>query len=508
MRVGLISAYVVVAALLGAEPAVAAEQTVRLKVMTFNIQYGGEQWDFESVIDAIKAAKPDIVGLQEPDGNTKEIAQSAGYPYVDVRRHIISKYPLFDSGVGERTEDTNPPYSIAGVGDHAVHAWAIIAPGLGVAIANTHLSSDPYGPDLVRDGKTIADVLANEEATRVPEAKALADGLGPVIKNGIPVFLTGDFNSPSWRDWTDAVTKTRTQVRYPVKWPVSRLLEDIGFADSFRVAHPDAAAVAGLTWTPGYPHPYVRANETFDRIDYIFAANAKTIDSVIVGETGNPAVSIPIERWPSDHRAVVSTFDVVPVKAPALVTVEPSLVVLGKSFLIRVNSPDHANWGTVVVPRGGNPAKDALTGVANIPAGDRSSIRLSTIGLKPGRYDAVMIDAEGKELARNRFSIVLSDEKASLAIAQSSISAGGDIVATFAGAPGYRFDWVGIYHRNERNVYKYLSFTYTGAKHEGTMTIPPSALWEPLAPGDYELRLMFDDAYQTLAVAPFTVTKP
>jgi hypothetical protein len=39
---------------------------------------------------------------------------------------------------------------------------------------------------------------------------------------GVPVILTGDFNSPSWRDW---------QGRSPaVKWPVSDAPEEAGFA--------------------------------------------------------------------------------------------------------------------------------------------------------------------------------------------------------------------------------------------------------------------------------------
>ncbi|MGV3551865.1 endonuclease/exonuclease/phosphatase family protein [Rhizobium sp.] len=484
-----------------------AAEPMRLKVMTFNIWYGGEQVNFQSVISAIKAADPDIVGLQEPDGNTLRIAEKAGYPYVDLRRHLISKYPLFDSGVGERTEETNPPYSIAGVGDNAVHAWALVGPGLAVAVANTHLSSDPYGPELVRDGKTAEEVLANETELRMPEAKALVDGLKPVVTRGVPTFLTADFNAPSWRDWTQAVAKQRPAVRFPIEWPVSKLVESAGFADSFRTAHPDATKVPGLTWTPGYPYPYVKPTETLDRIDYVYAANAKVIDSVLVGESGNPDVTISVTPWPSDHRAVLSTFDVEPVKAPALIAVEPSLVVMDQPFIIRVNSPDQAVWSAVIVPRGGNPEKDALTGIAGITASDRQTVKLSTVGMSPGRYDAVMLDEAGKELTRTRFSVAPVGAKATLTIAASEVGESDPVIADFAGTSGYRFDWVGIYKRNEPSVYNYLAFIYTGARREGRMTITSADLSEPLAPGEYELRLMLDDHYETLAVAPFRVVK-
>lgn len=493
---------------LAASPAQAqdiATKPVPLKVMSFNIWYGGEQVDFAGIIEAIKVADPDIVGLQEPDGNTARIAAAAGYPYVDTRRHIISKFPLFDSGVGERLETSNPPYSIAGVGDHAVHAWAMVAPGMAVAVANTHLTSNPYGPELAREGETADAVIAGENEIRLPEAQALVDGLKPVADSGVPVFLTGDFNAPSWRDWVAETVDTQPERKFALAWPVSRLIEDAGFADSFRAVHPDPVAVLGETWTPGYPAPFVRETETQDRIDFVFAANAKAIDSVLVGEAGNAAVAISVTPWPSDHRAVLSTFEVVPTKAPALIAVEPPLVVASQPFVIRVNSPDQAIWGAVVVPRGGDAAKDGLTGIAGIEPYDRTTIKLSTIGMDPGAYDAVMINEAGGEITRTRFSVVGADQKAEIEVLTPDIAEGADLAVRWSGAPGLRFDWVGVYRRNEPNAYNYLSFTYTGARREGEMTIPAADLFEPLTPGDYELRLLLDDHYETLAVTPFTV---
>ena len=485
-----------------------AAEPVQVKIMSFNMWYGGEQVDFNAVIEAIKKADADIVGLQEPDGNTLKIAALAGYPYADVRRHIISKFPLFDSGVGERTEEGNPLYSIASVDSNTVHAWAQVVPGKVIAIANTHLTSDPYGPELVRDGKTLAEIIQNENDTRVPDAQALADGLSGLAKSGVPVFLTGDFNSPSYLDWTEAVAKVRPAVKFPVEWPVSKLIADSGFTDSFRAVHRDPVKNPGLTWTAGYPHPYVRDNETFDRIDFIWEANAQTVSSEIVGEAGNPEVSIPITPWPSDHRAVVSTFTVTPIDTPALIAVEPRPVVSGQTFIIRASSPAHANWSAIVVPRGGDPAKDGMTGIKDIAPGDRPSIKLSTIGFEPGRYDAVMLDGAGKEVARNRFSIVSADAKATISVTQTAVKTGGDIAVTWSGAPGFRFDWVGVYRKNEPSVYNYLGFVYTGAKHEGELTFPAASLYEELAPGDYEVRLMHDDHYATLAVASFKVISP
>jgi endonuclease/exonuclease/phosphatase family metal-dependent hydrolase len=481
-----------------------AEDPVRLRVMTFNIWYGSDQVSFDKVIEAIRAADADIVGLQEPDGRTRDIAAAAGYPYADTRRHIISKFPLFDSGAGETTFEGAPSYSVAGVDPDKVHAWAMVAPGKVVAVANTHLTSDPYGPELVRDGSTAEDVLQNEADTRVPEAEALVAGLKPVIDSGAPVILTGDFNTPSHRDWSEVAVLARG-LAFPVDWPATKLLEAAGLTDTFRAAHPDLTVTPGLTWTPGRPAPTVPAGETHDRIDYVFAANASVIDSVIVGEAGNPAVSISVSPWPSDHRAVLSTVEVTPAEAPALITTEPRPVREGDTFLIRAHVPGGGNWSAVIVPRGSGPDA-AVTGIADVSPADRTTIRLSTIGIGPGAYDAVLLDSEGKELARHAFSVLPAGGQATIALAQDKVTPGDDIALTFAGAPGFKLDWVGVYRAGEPSVYNYLGFAYTGARHEGALTLPAAELYEELAPGEYELRLMFDDHYRTLAIAPFAVT--
>jgi endonuclease/exonuclease/phosphatase family metal-dependent hydrolase len=483
-----------------------ADDQILLKIMTFNIWYGGEQVSFTQVARAIRAADPDIIGIQEPDGNIEKLAQAAGYSYVDPRRHIISRYPIFDSGSGERLTSDPLPYSLAGVDADHIHAWILVRPGKVIAFANTHLTSDPYGPEAVRDGKTADEVLQIEKDTRLSEAQPLADGLSKLAKDRVPTFLTGDFNSPSYLDWTAAVMAMRPAVKFPLLWPASKAIADAGFTDSYRFAHPDPIEKPGFTWTAGYPSPYVRAEETHDRIDFIWAAYAETLESRIVGEGGNPDTDIAIDPWPSDHRAVVSTFKVTPIDAPALIAVEPRPVVEGGTFRIRANMPDHADWTGVVTPRGGDPAKDAITGIADVGLWDRPTIKLSTLGLAPGKYDAVLLDAGKKEVARTRFQIMARDARPEVTADKASYKPGESIKATWQNAPGYRFDWIGVYAKADPNVYNYYGYVYTGARFDGETVIDQSVFSAPLAAGDYELRLMSDDHYEVEATAPFTVT--
>jgi hypothetical protein len=96
---------------------------ITLRVMTFNVWYGGEQVSLAKVGEAIRAADPDIVGLQEADCNLERIAEAAGMPYVDPRRRLLSRWPIFDSGSGERTQQGPSPYSITALDRDAVHAW-------------------------------------------------------------------------------------------------------------------------------------------------------------------------------------------------------------------------------------------------------------------------------------------------------------------------------------------------------------------------------------------------
>ena len=47
-----------------------------LKVMEFNIEYGGTQISFAKVVEAVKAADPDVVGLEEAQTNTGRLASA------------------------------------------------------------------------------------------------------------------------------------------------------------------------------------------------------------------------------------------------------------------------------------------------------------------------------------------------------------------------------------------------------------------------------------------------
>jgi endonuclease/exonuclease/phosphatase family metal-dependent hydrolase len=275
----------------------AQAEPVKLKVMVFNIWRSGVQLSLHQVVAAIRAADPDVVALQEPEGNSRRIADMLGWDYVDERVHLISRYPLY-----------------MGAEDDVNFSYVEVQRSRVVAISNLHLPSDAYGPELVRDGGKLADVLQGETDNRMYMLEPYAAALPKIAARGIPVIVGGDFNSPSHLDWTEATMKARPAVKYPVEWPESKLMADSGFVDSYRAVHADPVATPGLTWTPGYPHPFVRPQETHDRIDYIYSIGAKAVASDVVGEVGGPDVVVGIDPWPADHRALVTTFEVEPAR--------------------------------------------------------------------------------------------------------------------------------------------------------------------------------------------------
>ena len=200
-------------------PPAAAATPVTVKVMTLNIFYGGDEWNLETgqwcrrpagcpetlrhVLATIEAADADIVGLQEGTANECVLADMLGW-FCEPRLQLISRFPLID-----------PP------GANGVYALAEVTPGRFVAISNVHLPSDPYGPYWVRDGEPRSAVLALERSTRLPAIQRQLDVLPDLAASGVPVFLTGDFNSPSHLDWTPAVDAVRE--RGPVSGGVARL---------------------------------------------------------------------------------------------------------------------------------------------------------------------------------------------------------------------------------------------------------------------------------------------
>ncbi len=464
-----------------------------VKLMDFNIEYGGDEVDFDKVIEAIKLADPDVVAIEEAEGNTQKVADALGWPYASVRTQVVSKLPIIE-----------PP------GADGRYVFIEIEPGAVIALANVHLPSDPYGPYDVRDGKPVEDVIKLEQETRLPAVQERLDVLPALVEAGIPAFLTGDFNAPSHLDWTAATVGLRPHVLYPVAWPVSTAVEAAGFRDAYRELHPDPVKDPGLTWWAGRPliDGYPDPSEPQDRIDIIYSAGASTTTDVkIVGEEGGPQVDIAVDPWGTDHRGVVGTFRVKPGVPPPFVAVDHRLVTVGDAVKVRYHAVGDAGESLAIVKAGATDAAPLVTQAIDAGSGD-GTFDLPSAALDPGDYEVRLVGPGGTITSTTPISIAAVGAKPVLTLDKATYAVAAPILASWRDAPGSRWDWIGIYERDgDPLVASYLFYVYTGQTVQGTVTIDANGEGDwPLPPGDYDAHYLLDDGYTSLAVARFTVT--
>jgi exonuclease III len=272
-------------------------EPTKIKVMTWNIWHGGLHGNKESnfekdsintvnVLKVIQQEGPDVIFMQETYCCGMDIAKQAGYSYSwrgSSNLSIHSKYPIID------TIDIYKPFNS--------HAAIIDVNGQQLLCVNLWLH---YLPDYFQDIKNYeADSLIRGEGqSRLSEITAIVSGLDTLMQTiAAPIIIGGDFNSGSHLDWVES-TKDAHYGKI-VEWPVSKLMIDNGFTDSFREANPDPTKTLDGTWG------FLSDDIISDRIDFIYykGENVKTKFSKIVQD--DP----PNGFFNSDHRAILSVFE-------------------------------------------------------------------------------------------------------------------------------------------------------------------------------------------------------
>ena len=442
------------------------------------------------VARAIRASGADVVGIEEGGGEIPQIARALHWRYYDIRMQIVSRLPLVDPPDGK-----------------GLYTYVETSPGRVVAMENVHLPAAPYGPVWVKHGRTAAQVIAMEKRVRLPAIQPQLAAARTLHARGIPIFLTGDFNSPSFHDWTKATVGTQPWRPYPLRWPVTAAVEATGFADSFRAVHPDPVKTPGLTWPAHRTIPGVDLflGEPSDRIDFVFSRGARPIASGIVGEPGAPGVSATVTPWPSDHRLVVSTFHVRGAAPPALVTVPHRLVRIGDAVPVSFHAGRPVTAVAVEHVRGGTASTVANRHIAG--ARGIATVRFSSRRWAAGAYAAVLVGRDGTTLSRFPFWVAAPGAKPVVRTTRPIFAVGAPIGVTLKNAPGNRWDWLGIYHRGANPlVASYLLWRYTHAAVDGTFTLRPSGIFAvPLRPGRYTVYLLRDDLYVKITGANFAV---
>lgn len=266
--------------------------------MTWNIWHGGlhgtkangfkkDTANTVNVYKVLQQEKADVLLMQETYCCGMEIAQQAGYPYsirASSNLSIHSKYPIIDS------LEIFKPFN--------AHAAVIDVDGQPLLFVNIWLH---YLPDSFEGIKKLMpdSLIANEGPTRLKEITAIMKALDSLEKKlKMPVVMGGDFNSPSNLDWVESTQEFH--YGKVVQWPVSKLMLEHGYTDSFREAHPDPTQTLQGTWG------YLSTRDIIsDRIDFVYykGQNLKTLSSKIVMEDPEGGF------FNSDHRAVLTRFE-------------------------------------------------------------------------------------------------------------------------------------------------------------------------------------------------------
>lgn len=293
----------------GFHRASAAEELV---VMTFNSwhQWGQITDGFEKAESAIRECGADVVGLQESSPEVAErMAAKLGWRHAvggSGSVQILSRHPIVKVHVGKSIGSDRLLGACIRWGER---------PDDEVMLFNIHLDYQRYGPYAAREkGATVEGVLAeNARSLRLKQSAAILDEISEALDeaDARPVFLTGDFNVPSFLDWTEA-TKSRHH-GLVVEWPETALFAKAGLRDSYRVAHPDPDVSPGTTWSAIH-----KRGEPQDRIDFILfkGRSARVMESTVfttlvettTGPWGGDVKEVAGNTWPSDHAAVVTRF--------------------------------------------------------------------------------------------------------------------------------------------------------------------------------------------------------
>ena len=206
-------------------------------------------------------------------------------------------------------------YPFSGTTPNEYGVYIDLGEGIIALVMNCHGAFYPYGPYQLNGieykgypGTDDVDyvVKVNKEARQAMVDKLLEDLASATTPF---ISLSGDFNEPSWLDWT-ADAQSAGIVPYVVQWPTTRSLWEGGMqGDAYRTIHPNPVTHPGYTWTP-----FPSEKDTKDRLDltlYTLSPNTMVKSCQIIGENAETS-DIVFPGWISDrifdHRGLRTEF--------------------------------------------------------------------------------------------------------------------------------------------------------------------------------------------------------
>lgn len=266
------------------------EKVKDITFLTWDIWQGGRKHGrfigVQRVIEIIKQSGADVIAIQEMYGSGETIADQLGFYYYQRSSGIgiLSRYPI------GTTYNIFKPQNVGAANiDLPDNKHIIFCP--------IYLNNMPDISAYVSSGIANPDTItAREMKTRGAEMRYILWGLQSLINNkeNVPVVIAGDFNTGSHLDWTEE--NKENHFGLTIEFPVSKLILDASFIDSYREIYPDETTNRGIT-------SHINLNDNIgDRTDFIYytGSNLKIKSSSIIDTS--------VCEFPSDHAAVISSF--------------------------------------------------------------------------------------------------------------------------------------------------------------------------------------------------------
>lgn len=305
-----------------------------LRIMAWNIWGGGREAggneNVEQLIEFISVADPDVLftietyqsGEKILEGLNAKLPEDRQYHAFKVTRQevhqpendnlwIFSRYPIvkeypvahysglmndFHFGGGKIELPNGQQVNVFNTWIyHADWAWDL---------TNKTVGEIKYGlPRTYTD----AEILATDLVRRIQHIRTILNETIPSYLKGedpAPIIMAGDFNALSHEDWSERFADAPGHEGLVLQWPVTKLITEAGFKDSYRWAHPDAGRYPGTTYSWS---PYYGEGMAPNRIDYIWTLGEemRILDSTVLNERLPEHQNDELPFY-SDHAAVVT----------------------------------------------------------------------------------------------------------------------------------------------------------------------------------------------------------
>jgi endonuclease/exonuclease/phosphatase family metal-dependent hydrolase len=324
---------------------IGCKQETELKVLQFNIWQEGTvvPGGFDAIIEEIIRSDADLIALSEVrnynntslDKRLVEALKQKGQTYYAQRSEdsgLLSRYPILSQ------EALYPVKNDQGSITKAI----VDVKGKKVAFYSAHLDYRHCSLYLPRgyDGSTwaklpqpITDIAAiahdNFMSKRDEAIQAFIQDAEKESEQVDAIILAGDFNEPSHLDWTEATKDLFDHNGVVMPWQNTLSLEQAGFIDAYRQQYPNPVTHPGFTFPADNPLVDIKklawspTADDRDRIDFIFYLDRENIalnNIKIVGPKGSiirnqrieessyDPFELPLNVWPTDHKAVWASF--------------------------------------------------------------------------------------------------------------------------------------------------------------------------------------------------------